>query len=110
MIQGVFFEGSCKKMDITDFLKEVNHWGMIAVCVCGIVVLVSYLFKVSVNEKIRIGMTVTAIIFLAGLIVCVLLVHDESEQNGIALNKVMHSGIPTYQYCFRKNLMRRWRV
>ena len=53
-------------MDITDFLKDVNHWGVLAVCVYGIIVCVSYLFKKSVNEKIRIAMTVIAVAFLAG--------------------------------------------
>lgn len=59
-------------MDITDFLKDVNHWGVLAVCVYGIIVCVSYLFKKSVNEKIRIAMTVIAVAFLAGIIVWVL--------------------------------------
>lgn len=68
-------------MDITDFLKDINHWGLIAVCVCGIVALISNFFKNSMNENIRIAMTVTAVIFLASIIIWVLFFSNDNDNS-----------------------------
>lgn len=67
-------------MEITDFLKDVNHWGVLAVCVYGITVFMSNLFKDSVNEKIRIVMTVIAVAFLVGIIIWVLFFSNDNKE------------------------------
>ena len=68
-------------MDITDFLKDVNHWGVLVVCVYGIIVCVSNLFKKSTNEKAKIAMTVIAVAFLASIIVWVLFYGSGKSEN-----------------------------
>ncbi|MBQ6972520.1 MAG: PDZ domain-containing protein [Synergistaceae bacterium] len=77
-------------MDIIDFLKDVNHWGVLAVCVYGIIVFMSSLFKNSVNEKVRISMTVVAVVFLAGIIIWVLFFGSGDKKEITASNSEAH--------------------